>query len=230
MSKKTENILIRVTPEEKEMIKNKAKENKTTITALVLNSIENNITINLDTSDYDNLVIQFKRIGNNINNIIRKINFSYFITDNDLLNIEKNLKQLQRQFKDESIAIRKTTKYYESLTPRKIQNTLERQNKRVPMYLIYEEITDHIILKMRSFIDLVEKEKLNDSYPTYIEYFLKSFIPTEYSYDELVDLSDDLEDIFYRINQKVNTRTGKLTDKDFIDVMEVLKKHKKKKA
>ena len=60
-------INLRVTPEEKEMIKQKAEEKNTTITALVLNSIENNITVNLDTSDYRDLVIQVRRIGTNIN-------------------------------------------------------------------------------------------------------------------------------------------------------------------
>ena len=71
--KKTERISIRVTPEEKEMIQKKAKEKRTTITALVLNSVKNNITVNLDTSVYRDLVIEIRRIGNNINQILKRI-------------------------------------------------------------------------------------------------------------------------------------------------------------
>ena len=225
--KKNHKIEVRVTKEEKEMIQEKAKKNNTTISSLVLNSIDKNITVNLDTSDYKSLVIQFRRIGNNINTTIRNINFSYFFTDNDMLDIKRSIEQLSRELKKESIEIKKTKKYLENLTPNKMKNILENENKRVPLYLIYDEIADHIILKMRSFIDLIEKSDLHKTYPSYIEYFLKHFIPTDFTYDELVDLSDDLENIFYKINHKVNTKTGHLTDQDIVDVMEVLKIHRK---
>ena len=220
-------INARVTEEQKEKIIEKAKKNKQSVSALIINSVEKNITVNLDTTDYRNLVIQFKRIGNNINTTIRNINFSYFFTENDMLDIKRSLEELKKELKSESIEIKKTKKYLENLTPNKMKNLLENENKRVPLYLIYDEIADHIILKMRSFIDLVEREKLHKSYPSYIDYFLKHFIPTDFTYDELVDLSDDLEKIFYKINIKVNTKTGNLTDKDFIEVMEVLKIHRK---
>ena len=220
-------INARVTEEQKEKIIEKAKKNKQSVSALIINSVEKNITVNLDTTDYRNLVIQFKRIGNNINTTIRNINFSYFFTENDMLDIKRSLEELKKELKSESIEIKKTKKYLENLTPNKMKNLLENENKRVPLYLIYDEIADHIILKMRSFIDLIEKSDLHKTYPSYIEYFLKHFIPTDFTYDELVDLSDDLENIFYKINHKVNTKTGHLTDQDIVDVMEVLKIHRK---
>ena len=220
-------IRARVTKEEKEDITRKAKEKGMTVSSLIINSINKNITVNLDTSDYDRLVIQFKRIGNNINTVIRNIKFSYFITDNDLLDIRRNLEQLRRELKNESIEIKKTKKYLENLSPNKMKNILEKENKRVPLYLIYDEIADHIVLKLRSFIDLIQRSDVYENYPAFVESFIKGFIPTDFTYDELVDLSDDLENVLYKINHKVNTRTGYLTDEDIVEVMEVVNIYRK---
>ena len=73
---KTQRLSIRVTEKEKKMIQKKAEKLKTTISALVINSVEKQITVNLNTSDYRDLVIQFRRIGNNVNSLIREIRFS----------------------------------------------------------------------------------------------------------------------------------------------------------
>ena len=59
-TKKKVKIEARVTKEEKEEIQKIAKEQNTTVIALILNSIENNITVNLDTSDYRDLIRQCK--------------------------------------------------------------------------------------------------------------------------------------------------------------------------
>lgn len=209
------------------MIEKKAEKNNTTITALVLNSIENDITVNLDTSDYRDLVIQFRRIGNNINNILKHIHFNQFFTDMDILTIEENLKILAVKLNEEKLKINKTKRDLENLTPRKIINILEKENKKVPLYLIYDEIIDHINFKLRSFIDLINAEKWDKGYPPYIEIFIQYFHPTDYEHDELVNFSNDLDEVLYRIDQKILAQTGKLTYEDFMKVMDVLNKYRK---
>jgi uncharacterized protein (DUF1778 family) len=62
-NKKDKRIELRVTEEQKEKIQKLAEEKNTTVSALILNSIENNVTVYLDTSDYRDLVIQVRRIG-----------------------------------------------------------------------------------------------------------------------------------------------------------------------
>lgn len=224
--KKTTYIRARVTPVEKEMIQKKAEENNTTITALILNSLENNITINLDTSNYRDLVIQFRRIGNNINNIIKHIHFNQFFTDTDILDIKKKLDELKIILNKEKIKISETKKEFENLTPKKLKNYLEKKEMEIPIYLIYDEIIDHINLKLRSFIDLINNEKWEEGYTPYIEIFIKNFHPTDYSYNELVNFSDDLDNIIYNIDQRIIIGT-KLTYDDFMNVMNVLNKYRK---
>lgn len=224
---KGKRLSIRVTPEEKEMIDNKVKEKNTTIKALVMNSIENNITINLDTSDYRDLVIQFRRIGNNINSLIRDIRYSKYFSDNDVLILQNNLKSLEKILEKEKTIIKKTKNSFEKLSSSQIKSMLEKEKKSVPMYLVFEEIENHIVLLLRSFVDLIVQEKLNETYPSYIDFFIKKFDSTNYDYEELVLFSNDLDKALFSINRKINTANASLTDKDFLNVMEVLNKYRK---
>ncbi|SPW41090.1 Uncharacterised protein [Enterococcus faecium] len=172
---KTQRLSIRVTEKEKKMIQKKAEKLKTTISALVINSVEKQITVNLNTSDYRDLVIQFRRIGNNVNSLIREIRFSNYIDDSQVKEIDYQLKSLERLLKNEKVKIDSTKIEMEKMTARQLRELLENQNKRVPNYLIYENIEEHIVSQLRSFIDLTIQSNLDETYPPYIEYFLKIF-------------------------------------------------------
>lgn len=224
---RTERLSIRVTPEEKQEIQNKVKKENTTITALVLNSVENNVTVNLDTSDYRDLVIQFRRIGNNINGILKRIHYSNYITDTDLINIEKNQQLLKEVLNEERLKIIHTKDEFENLTPRKIREFLKKEKKRIPKYLIYDEISEQINIKLKDFIQLMEDEKWKNIYPHFIEAFIKNFHPTDYTYDELVSFSDDLGEVIYGINQKTILGKEKIIEKDFDNILNVLNKYRK---
>lgn len=225
--KKNTYIRARVTEEEKENIQKKADERNMSISSLILNSIENSITINLDTSDYRDLVIQFRRIGNNINSLIRDIRYSKYFSDNDVLMLQNNLKSLENILEIEKIKIKKTKNSFENLSSSQIKSMLEKEKKAIPMYLVYEEIENHIILLLRSFVDLIIQENLNETYPSYIDFFIKKFDSRNFDYEELVSFSDDLDNVLFSINRKINTENFKLKDEDFLNVMEVLNKYRK---
>lgn len=220
-------INLRVTPEEKEMIKQKAEEKNTTITALVLNSVENNVTVNLDTSDYRDLVIQVRRIGNNINTILKRLHYTNFFEESDVIAIKKNQEMIEKELKEERKRINNTREGIENLTPDKIKNFLKEEGKRIPNYLIYDEIGNQINEKLREFIQLIKDEKANPIFRGFINSFIKGFYPTDFSYDELVSLSNDISIIIYKINQKIITETGNLTEEDFKNVMDILSEYRK---
>lgn len=226
-NKKRYYIKAEVTKEERDKIRQEADKQKTTITTLILNSLENNITVNLDTSDYRDLVIQFRRIGNNINGILKRIHYSNFITDTDIASVENSQRSLKKALNEERLKIKHTKRDLENLTPRKLRNYLKEENKRIPNYLIYDDITYQINRKLRDFIEIMEDEKANPIYTSYIDNFIRSFHPTNYSYDELVSFSDDLGEIIYRIDHKTITKNGKLTEEDIINVRNVLRKYRK---
>ncbi|MFZ1605012.1 MAG: hypothetical protein WAT57_06010, partial [Enterococcus aquimarinus] len=162
---KTQRLSIRVTEKEKKMIQKKAEKLKTTISALVINSVEKQVTVNLNTSDYRDLVIQFRRIGNNVNSLIREIRFSNYIDDSQVKEIDYQLKSLERLLKNEKVKIDSTKMEMEKMTARQLRELLENQNKRVPNYLIYEELEEHIVSQLRSFIDLTIQSNLDETYP-----------------------------------------------------------------
>lgn len=224
---KTQRLSIRVTEKEKKMIQKKAEKLKTTISALVINSVEKQITVNLNTSDYRDLVIQFRRIGNNVNSLIREIRFSNYIDDSQVKEIDYQLKSLERLLKNEKVKIDSTKMEMEKMTSRQLRELLENQNKRVPNYLIYENIEEHIVSQLRSFIDLTIQSNLDETYPPYIEYFLKSFQIHTYDYDTIVDFSNVLDEKIYAINQKLIARNSQLEEEDFLTILNVLDDYRK---
>ena len=224
---KTQRLSIRVTEKEKKMIQKKAEKLKTTISALVINSVEKQVTVNLNTSDYRDLVIQFRRIGNNVNSLIREIRFSNYIDDSQVKEIDYQLKSLERLLKNEKVKIDSTKMEMEKMTARQLRELLENQNKRVPNYLIYEELEEHIVSQLRSFIDLTIQSNLDETYPPYIEYFLKSFQIHTYDYETIVDFSNVLDEKIYAINQKLIARNSQLEEEDFLSILNVLDDYRK---
>lgn len=224
---KTQRLSIRVTEKEKKMIQKKAEKLKTTISALVINSVEKQITVNLNTSDYRDLVIQFRRIGNNVNSLIREIRFSNYIDDSQVKEIDYQLKSLERLLKNEKVKIDSTKMEMEKMTARQLRELLENQNKRVPNYLIYEELEEHIVSQLRSFIDLTIQSDLDETYPPYIEYFLKSFQIHTYDYETIVDFSNVLDEKIYAINQKLIARNSQLEEEDFLTILNILDDYRK---
>ncbi len=224
---KTQRLSIRVTEKEKKMIQKKAEKLKTTISALVINSVEKQITVNLNTSDYRDLVIQFRRIGNNVNSLIREIRFSNYIDDSQVKEIDYQLKSLERLLKNEKVKIDSTKMEMEKMTARQLRELLENQNKRVPNYLIYEELEEHIVSQLRSFIDLTIQSNLDETYPPYIEYFLKSFQIHTYDYETIVDFSNVLDEKIYAINQKLIARNSQLEEEDFLTILNILDDYRK---
>ncbi|MGO1653026.1 plasmid mobilization protein [Senegalia sp. (in: firmicutes)] len=220
-------INLRVTPEEKEMIKQKAEEKNTTITALVLNSVENNVTVNLDTSDYRDLVIQVRRIGNNINTILKRLHYTNFFEESDVIAIKKNQEMIEKELKEERKRINNARDGIEKLTPDKLRGFLKEKEKRIPNYLIYDEIGNQINEQLGEFIQIIKDEKANPIFRGFINKFIEGFYPTDFSYDELVSLSNEISTIIYKINQKIITETGNLTEEDFKNIMDILSKYRK---
>lgn len=217
----------RVTKEEKEKINKMAKDNGMTTTNLILNSLENHITVNLDTSDYRDFVIQFRRIGTNINSLIKNIYYKEFFTDDEIKSINRNLEILKQYVEDEGRKIKETKNEIENLTPRKVKRILEKENKPVPIFLIYDKVVDHINSQLLDFIEMLRENDFDEIYIPYITLFLEEFHPTDYDYEELVKFSNELDELFYKINQTILSGYGELTEEDFEGVMDILNKYRK---
>lgn len=83
---------LRVSPEEKEMIRYKAEAENMTMSALVRRSLEKvdkPITVNLDKSDLRDLVIQARRIDSTVRTFLKNMDFN----DPDSIKIKKEIEQ-----------------------------------------------------------------------------------------------------------------------------------------
>ena len=81
---RTRRIEARVTEEEYQKYKKKAEEKGMTITALIRNSLERSVVVKINTDTYRELVLEVRRIGNNINQILRRINQTQYYTQTDI--------------------------------------------------------------------------------------------------------------------------------------------------
>ena len=83
---------VRVSPEEKEMIRHKAEAENMTMSAFVRRSLEKvdkPITVNLDKSDLRDLVIQSRRIDSTVRTFLKNMDFN----DPDSIKIKKEIEQ-----------------------------------------------------------------------------------------------------------------------------------------
>ena len=220
-------IRARVTEKQHRIIKEEAEKNNTTMSALLLRRFENNVTVYLDTSDYRDLVIQVRRIGTNINTLLKHIHFFGFAEQSDIKRIKNKLNDIERKLKEEERKIKDTRKDLENITPRKAKIIFEQQKKTIPVYLIYDEVVIHINTHLLNFIEMMKEFNWNEGYRPFIELFIEEFIPTEYDYEELVLFSNELDTLFYKINQRIISRIGELEEEDFNQLMEILNKYRK---
>ena len=73
--KRNQTISIRLTPAEKKEITNKAKQAQMTLTDYLIECSRNT---EIKVTDLSDVLVELKRIGNNINQIARKVNFKRF--------------------------------------------------------------------------------------------------------------------------------------------------------
>lgn len=74
---------------------------------------------------------------------------------------------------------------------------------------------------------MLRENDFDEIYIPYITLFLEEFYPTDYERQELTNFSNELEVLFYKINNSILTGYSELTEDDFEDVMEILNKYRK---
>ena len=223
---KTERISIRLNEKENEMIRRKAKEKNISMSKLMLTSVKNHITIEMNTSDYRHKVIKVKRIGDNVNRIIKNYHSNGYISNGDIKNLQLYLKSIDEVLKEDSIYITKNNEKDKKITQQQLLNILRKEGKRIPKYLIYEEISDYIITKLRGIIDLANETELAQGYVPFYERYIQTFHATFYEYDDLVDFSDKLDEKILEV-EKIDIRNLDQLEDKFMEVLEVLNQYRK---
>lgn len=100
---------LRVSPEEKEMIRSKAEAEKMTMSSLILNTldkIDNPITVNLDNSDLRQWLIEVRRINANVRALLKQVGTGEHFTIERRQEIEELLVANEKQVLDEYKRVR----------------------------------------------------------------------------------------------------------------------------
>ena len=110
---------LRVSPEEKEMIRSKAEAEKMTMSSLILRAldkIDNPITVNLDDSDLLDLLIQVRRINVNVRTFLKQVGTAEHFSIEDRQKMEQQLVSNEQFVLDEYKRVNKLVSDIESLS------------------------------------------------------------------------------------------------------------------
>lgn len=109
---------LRVSPEEKEMIRSKAEAEKMTMSSLILNTldkIDNPITVNLDDSDLRQWLIEVRKINANVRALLKQVGTSEHFPIERRQEIEELLVANEKQVLDEYKRVRGLVSKIESM-------------------------------------------------------------------------------------------------------------------
>lgn len=229
MTNKTENILMRVTKEQKEFIKNKSeKMGFNSVTAFLIESAKNHFRLNIDMSVYRKLTNEINYIGKNINSLVRKINTLNAYSDNDMDFLKTNQKMiielmnkeydrlldLKMNFTSESLNLKEKKNLIKALEENQIDVP-----RKVVLEEIYEQIKDDFIYIGQAIENSPEQGK------TIAEYFWR------YLYgDTLFELEEkrliEFADQIFLYTQKLKMKLLKLDnifdDGDWFNLKDIL--------
>jgi len=229
VNNKTQNIIMRVTEEEKEWVKNKAnKLGYHSMTAFLMHAAETQIQLTVDMKVYRDLTKEINYIGKNINNLIRHIYTQGIYADSDIdflkANQEKIWDLINKQY-DKLLSLGKdfTSEKISLESLEGIAATLEKEKLEIPKRFVLEEIYEGIKNDFLYLIEVIKKSPEQEE--DVVEYLF------EYLYgDTLFQLEDAaliaFSDELFSFTQKIKFKMMKLEyhfdDDDWFELKDIL--------
>lgn len=229
MNNKTQNIIIRVTEEKKEWVKNKAnKLGYHSMSAFLMHAAETQIQLSVDMKDYRDLTKEINYIGKNINNLIRRIYTQGIYTDSDIdflkVNQEKiwllikqqydKLLSLEKDFTSEKISL-------ESLED--IAATLEKEKLEIPKRFVLEKVYEGI---KNDFLYLIEVIKSSPQQEEDVVDYLFEYLYGDTLFQlenaELIAFSDELFSFTQKIKFRMVNLKYHFKDDDWFELKDIL--------
>lgn len=229
MNNKTQNIIIRVTEEKKEWVKNKAnKLGYHSMSAFLMHAAETQIQLTVDMKDYRDLTKEINYIGKNINNLIRRIYTQGIYTDSDIdflkVNQEKiwllikqqydKLLSLEKDFTSEKISL-------ESLED--IAATLEKEKLEIPKRFVLEKVYEGIKNDFLYLIEVIESSpEQEEDVVDYLFEYLYGDTLFQLENAELMAFSDELFSFTQKIKFKMMKLEYHFDDDDWFELKDIL--------
>lgn len=229
METKKEKIEIRVTKEEKEMIKSKSKElGYNSMSAFLIDSSKDFFKIELDISYFRELAKEINYIGKNINNLIHFIFTQKVYSDNDLKEIKNMQEEIKNKLNKEYDHLLKLRKKYTSsnLTLKekeKIINDLTKEKLPIPKELLLKEVFEMLrnnILFVCNAIEMSpeQEEGLSD----YVYEFIFDDYIYEMEQEKMFNFSDEIYLLTEKIKSKMIDPKYVFSDDDWWELKDIL--------
>jgi len=197
------------------------------ISAFLVSCAYRRISLDVDTSHFYEYSRQIKKIGHNINYLIRDIRTSDFFTVNDVVRLEAYLKSIEGIVKKEKSGLDSLELELNKLPNDQLKKLLENQKLEVPLKYIYENILNDISDSLLLFIGYVEQSGFHQMWIEYIYKFLyEKLNANNLSYDMLVEFSNELFFLLQKISTKLLNPKKKLEEDEFFLLKDIIDKYK----
>lgn len=232
MGNKKEKIEMRVTPNQKELIKNKADElGFKSVTAFLISSAEDFFMIDLDLSHFDKVSKEINYVGNNINNLVHHIFTVGVYSDYDLKEIQRLQKEIYNRLNVEYDYLLKLRKKYResNMSVHEKERLIEELNKnniRIPKQVllnkIYEQIRNNVLYITKIIEDSPEQE---DGISDYVYEYLFDGNLFDFDEDTLIKFADEVYIFSEKMRMKLLNPTNFFDDDDWFEFKDILDKY-----
>ena len=222
-------LQLRISPEDKEFVKNKADElGYKNISAFMIDSAKNHFKVEIDMSVYRELTKEINYIGKNINSLVRRINTDGFYSDTDLDFIQQNqqkiihlmnkeydrLLQFKKKVTSEQMTLKDKKKLIESLT--KVEIDIP---KKLVLEEVYEKIKDDVIY----ICEIIGKSpSKNEGLDEYILVYINGKTLFELDDKKLIDFSNDIFMYTQKLKFKMVKLDNQFNDEDWFELKDIL--------
>src|SRR5690625_2562884 len=232
MSKKTERIELRVTKEDKELIKNKARKlGYRYVTPFMVNSAENHFMIDLDLSHFDEVANEINYIGKNINNLVHHIFSTGYYSDYDLKEIQRLQNEIfKRVNKEYDYLLKIKRKYDESNMSLKDKERLIKElnkheievPKEVILDEVYEQIRNNILYICQAIESSPEQE---EGIADYVYEYMYDGLLYGLNEESLIDFANDIYLFTEKIKMKLLNVTNVFDDNNLMELKDILNEY-----
>lgn len=231
MCKKTENILIRVTKEQKEEIQTKSnKLGFKSMTAFLTSSAEDFFIIEMDLSHFRELSKEINYIGKNINNLVHHIFTIGTYSNYDLKEIQRLQKELIKKVNIEYDYLLNLRKKYTGSNmsvkdKKKLIEGLKKHDIEVPKELYLKEIYENIRENILYICTTIESSpNQEDGLSEYVYEYLFDGILFELEEEMLIDFSNEIFIFSEKIKMKLTNVMNVFDDDDWYELKDILDK------
>lgn len=213
---------------EKEKIIQKAiEEGYGTTSSFLVDKALNQIKIEAVYNGFRELVIEVNRIGTNINQLVRNIQYNKYFTDDQIKILENEVKKLNQFIRNERSKIREDERYFMNFNFKDLKNHLEIEIDRYSEKIQINQIIDGVNDLLIDFIDLLEKENFEKMYIDYIYNFIESIDHKKYNYREALEMFDEINNQLRKINQRLINPENEITGEDFREMRAIMNKYRR---